>query len=185
MESLAAAADAAARDGSFFAHQRPLGAGVYRATAEVRQEGKAPVFATASAAGRRGRHRDGRSAPQRSSAPAHRGGVGQGGSSRPATSRHCPDNSVPRSRPRSSSRAAICGTTAGRSPRSCCCWLPSGCCAVSGECDDLPAPGGLPGAHVRRRCPGAARARNGMRSSFPAPPARLRTHSNTRPGPGR
>jgi uncharacterized membrane protein len=48
VESLAAAADAAARDGSFFAHQRPLGAGVYRATAEVRQEGKAPVFATAS-----------------------------------------------------------------------------------------------------------------------------------------
>ena len=48
VESLAAVADAAARDGSFVAHQRPLGAGVYRATAEVRQEGKAPVFATAS-----------------------------------------------------------------------------------------------------------------------------------------
>ena len=48
MESLAASPDAAVRDGSFFAHQRPLGAGVYRATAEVRQEGKAPVFATAS-----------------------------------------------------------------------------------------------------------------------------------------
>jgi uncharacterized membrane protein len=48
VESLAATADAAVRDGSFFAHQRPLGAGVYRATAEVRQEGKAPVFATAS-----------------------------------------------------------------------------------------------------------------------------------------
>ena len=48
VESLAATADAAVRDGSFFAHQRPPGAGVYRATAEVRQEGKAPVFATAS-----------------------------------------------------------------------------------------------------------------------------------------
>jgi hypothetical protein len=48
VESLAAVSDAAARDGSFVAHQRPLGAGVYRATAEVRQEGKAPVFATAS-----------------------------------------------------------------------------------------------------------------------------------------
>jgi uncharacterized membrane protein len=48
VESLAAAADVAVRDGSFFAHQRPVGAGVYRATAEVRQEGKAPVFATAS-----------------------------------------------------------------------------------------------------------------------------------------
>ena len=48
VESLAAVADAAARDGSFVAHQRPLGAGVYRATAEVRQEGKAPVLATAS-----------------------------------------------------------------------------------------------------------------------------------------
>jgi uncharacterized membrane protein len=48
VESLAAVADAAARDGSLVAHQRPLGAGVYRATAEVRQEGKAPVLATAS-----------------------------------------------------------------------------------------------------------------------------------------
>ena len=48
VESLSANADAAARDGSFVAHQRPLGAGVYRATAEVRQEGKAPIFATAS-----------------------------------------------------------------------------------------------------------------------------------------
>ena len=48
VESLAAVSDGAARDGSFVAHQRPLGAGVYRATAEVRQEGKAPVFATAS-----------------------------------------------------------------------------------------------------------------------------------------
>jgi uncharacterized membrane protein len=48
IESLAAVPDAAARDGSFVAHQRPSGTGVYRATAEVRQEGKAPVFATAS-----------------------------------------------------------------------------------------------------------------------------------------
>ena len=51
VESLSANAESdagAARDGSFVAHQRPLGAGVYRATAEVREEGKAPIFATAS-----------------------------------------------------------------------------------------------------------------------------------------
>jgi uncharacterized membrane protein len=48
VESLAAVPDAAVRDGSFVAHQRPIGAGVYRATAEVRSEGTAPVFATAS-----------------------------------------------------------------------------------------------------------------------------------------
>jgi uncharacterized membrane protein len=49
VESLAAVPDAAAGDGSFVAHQRPPGAGVYRATAEVRQHGKAGVFfATAS-----------------------------------------------------------------------------------------------------------------------------------------
>jgi uncharacterized membrane protein len=48
VESLAAVPDAAARDGSFVAHQRPLGAGVYRATAEVRREGQAPASATAS-----------------------------------------------------------------------------------------------------------------------------------------
>jgi hypothetical protein len=48
VESLAAVSDAAARDGSFVARQRPMSAGVYRATAEVRQQGKAPLFATAS-----------------------------------------------------------------------------------------------------------------------------------------
>jgi uncharacterized membrane protein len=48
VETLPAAADAAARDGSFLAHQRPAGNGVYRATAEVRQEGKPSIVATAS-----------------------------------------------------------------------------------------------------------------------------------------
>jgi uncharacterized membrane protein len=48
IETLSAVADVAARDGSFVAHQRPAGTGVYRATAEVRQEGKPSSVATAS-----------------------------------------------------------------------------------------------------------------------------------------
>ena len=79
------------RDGSFFAHQRPLGAGVYRATAEVRQEGKAPVFATASVlvGGADTEMADPRLNVRVLQRIAR--GVGRARSSRPATSRHCPD----------------------------------------------------------------------------------------------
>jgi uncharacterized membrane protein len=48
VETVSANADVSAQDRSFVAHHRPSGAGVYRAIAEVRQQGKPPIFATAS-----------------------------------------------------------------------------------------------------------------------------------------
>jgi uncharacterized membrane protein len=48
VQSITASADPGVRDGSFVAHQRPAAAGIYRATAEVRQPDKPPAVATAS-----------------------------------------------------------------------------------------------------------------------------------------
>ena len=142
-------------------HQRPLGAGVYRATAEVRQEGKAPVFATASVlvGGADTEMTD----PRLNVRVLQRIAAASGG-----RVIETGDIAALPGQLRAAVPAAV--IVARRDlwhngwsfPRSCCCWLPSGCCAAVGAAMTCRLRGGLPGARVRRRCP---RRRTGSRSA--------------------